>query len=94
MATLEEQETIITQNRADDSVSIYTSNTNDLAYFLKKSDFQLVREYKNADTGELEAAEFRLPKTRANVRKILKRQVSPEQRESLANRLSTLRKSN
>lgn len=32
MATLEEQETIISQNRADDYVSIWTFNTHDIAY--------------------------------------------------------------
>ena len=94
MATLEEQETIITQNRADDFISIYTSNTNDLRYFFSKHEFKLVRAYTDVETNETCAAEFRLPKDRANIRKILKRQVSPEQRESLANRLSTIRKSN
>lgn len=44
MPTLEEQETIITQNRADDYVSIWTSSTPDIAYFRKTKGFELVKE--------------------------------------------------
>lgn len=87
MATLEEQETIIAQNRADDSVSIYTSNTHDLRYFKSRSEFTLIQEWFDAETGEVEAASFTLPKERANIRKILKAQRAPmteEQKAKLA----------
>lgn len=66
MPTLEEQETIITQNRADDYVSIWTSSTPDIAYFRKTKGFELVKD-------------------RANIRKILKRQVTEAQRERMRN---------
>lgn len=84
MPTMEEQETIITQNRADDYVSIWTSNTHDIAYFTKTDGFELV----NTGTyeGEVVSAEFHLPKSRANVRKILKRQMSDEQRDAARER--------
>lgn len=85
MPTLEEQETIITQNRADDFVSIWTSNTHDIAYFRKAKGFELVKE--DTYEGEVISAEFRLPKEKVNLRKILKRQVSDAQRE----RMRTLR---
>ena len=96
MATLEEQETIITQNRADDTVSIYTSNTHDIRYFKSRKEFTLVQEWFDAETGECEAASFTLPKDRANIRKIVKstRNLSDEQRQALADRLNTLRNSN
>lgn len=84
MPTMEEQETIITQNRADDFVSIWTSNTHDIAYFSGKEGFNLIK----TDTyqGEIVSAEFRVPKERANIRKILKRQMSDEQRDAARER--------
>lgn len=88
MATLEEQETIISASRTDDYVSIYTSNIHDLAYFRKDARYELVREWHAADTGEIEAAEFRIPQNRANIRKIAKREVSDEQREAAAARMA------
>ena len=96
MATLEEQETIITQNRSDDYVSVYTSNTHDLAYFSKPPAFKLVKEWFDAETGEIEAAEFHLPKTRANVRKIVKRvsNMTDEQKRVQSERLRAVRNSN
>lgn len=96
MASMEEQETIITHNRADDTVSIYTSNIHDLRYFKSKSDFTLIREWFDAETGEVEAASFTLPKDRANLRKIVKtrKNLTDEQRQALADRLSTARNSN
>lgn len=89
MATLEEQETIITQNRADDYVSIYTSNTHDIRYFKSRKDFELVEEWFDAETGEVEAASFTLPKDRANIRKIVKREnnLTDEQKKILADRM-------
>lgn len=89
MTTMEEQETIITQNRADDHVSIWTSNTHDIAYFLKTDSFELV----STDTyeGETVSAEFRLPKSRANVRKILRRTMSESQKAQAATRLAQYR---
>lgn len=87
MATLEEQETIITQNRVDDFVSIYTSNTHDIRYFKSRKEFTVVEEWFDADTGEIEAVAFTLPKDRANIRKIVKRQVSEEQRQILSERM-------
>lgn len=62
MASMEEQETIFTQNRADDTVSIYTSNTYDIRYFKSRKEFTLVQEWFDAETGEVEAAIFTLPK--------------------------------
>lgn len=96
MATLEEQETIITQNRADSVVSVYTSNTHDIRYFKSRKEFTLVEEWFDAETGEVEAASFTLPKERANIRKIVKntRNLTDEQRQELADRLNTLRNSN
>lgn len=90
MATLEEQETIITQTRADDYVSIWTSSTPDIAYFTKTAGFELVRT--STYEGEIEAAEFRVPKGRANIRKILKRQMSDEQRVATRDRLAAARR--
>lgn len=96
MATMEEQETIITQNRADDTVSIYTSNTHDIRYFKSRREFTLVQEWFGAETGEVEAASFTLPKERANIRKIVKnrKNLTDEQRQALADRLNTVRNSN
>lgn len=96
MASMEEQETIITQNRVDDTVSIYTSNTHDIRYFKSRKEFTLVEEWLDAETGEVEAASFTLPKERANIRKIVKRtrNLTDEQRQALADRLNTLRNSN
>jgi len=87
MTTMEEQETIITQNRADDHVSIWTSNTHDIAYFSKTEGFELVK----TDTyeGEVVSAEFRVPKERANIRKLLKRKVTDAQREAARERFSS-----
>lgn len=85
MPTLEEQETIITQNRADDYVSIWTSSTPDIAYFRKTKAFELVKE--DTYEGEVVSAEFRIPKSRANIRKIVKRQVSDQQRTAARDRL-------
>lgn len=84
MPTMEEQETIITQNRADGFVSVWTSNTHDIIYFTKTDGFELVK----TDTyeGEIVSAEFHVPRSRANVRKILKRQMSDEQREAARDR--------
>lgn len=84
MTSMEEQETIITQNRADDFVSIWTSNTHDIAYFTSKDGFELIK----TDTyqGDIVSAEFRVPKDRANIRKILKRQMSDEQRDAARER--------
>lgn len=95
MASMEEQETIISQNRADDTVNIYTSNTHDIRYFKKTAAFTLVREWFDAETGEVEAASFTLPAERANIRKIVKREtnLTPEQRQALADRLNTVRNS-
>lgn len=90
MATLEEQETIITQTRADDYVSIWTSSTPDIAYFTKTAGFELVKTWTYE--GEIEAAEFRVPKDRANIRKILKRQMSDEQRAATRDRLAAARR--
>lgn len=81
MTTLEEQETIITQTRADVYVTIWTSSTPDIAYFTKTAGFELVKTWTYE--GEVEAAEFRVPKDRANIRKILKRQVSEAQRQRM-----------
>ena len=96
MATLEEQETIITQNRVDDTVSIYTSNTHDIRYFKNRKEFTLVQEWFDAETGEVEAASFTLPKERANIRKIVKREsnMTEEQKQVLRDRLNTVRNSN
>jgi len=96
MATLEEQETIITQNRADSVVSVYTSNTHDIRYFKSRKEFTLIEEWLDSETGEIEAASFTLPKERANIRKIVKntRNLTDEQRQELADRLNTLRNSN
>lgn len=93
MATLEEQETIITQNRVDSVVSVYTSNTHDIRYFKSRKEFTLIEEWFDPETGEVEAASFTLPKERANIRKIVKntRNLTDEQRQELANRLNTLR---
>lgn len=93
--TIPEQETIITQNRADDYVSIYSSSTPDIAYFNKRDEFTLVQEWRNADTGEIEAAQWALPNDRANIRKIVKTQRAPlteEQRVKVAERLKRGRK--
>lgn len=89
MASMEEQETIITQNRADDAVSIYTSNTHDIRYFKKTAAFTLVQEWLDAETGEVEAASFTLPAERANIRKIVKREntMTEEQKRAAADRL-------
>lgn len=84
MGTMEEQETIITQNRADDYVSIWTSNTHDIAYFRKTKGFELVKE--DTYQGEIVSASFLVPKDRANIRKILKRQMSDEQRAAARER--------
>lgn len=84
MPTLEEQETIITQNRADDYVSIWTSSTPDIAYFRRAKGFELVKE--DTYQGEVVSAEFRLPKQKANIRKILKRQVTDAQRDAARKR--------
>lgn len=96
MASLEEQETIITQNRADDVVSIYTSNTHDIRYFKGRKEFALIEEWFDAETGEIEAASFTLPKDRANIRKIVKREsnMSEEQKQQAAERLKAARNSN
>ena len=83
MPTLEEQETIITQNRSDDYVSIWTSSTPDIAYFRKTKGFELVKEDRYQ--GEVVSAEFRVHKERVNIRKILKRQVSEAQRDRMRN---------
>lgn len=93
MASLEEQETIITQNRADDYVSIYTSNTHDIKFFKSRKVFELVEEWLDAETGEVEAASFSLPKERANIRKIVKREsnMTEEQKQVLRDRLNTVR---
>lgn len=95
MATLEEQETIITQNRADDHVSIYTSNTHDIKHFKSKAAFKLIQEWFDAETGEVEAAEFHLPKEQANIRKIAKRvsNMTEEQKQVLRDRLNSSRNS-
>lgn len=89
MPTMEEQETIITQNRADDYVSIWTSNTHDIAYFSKTDGFELVK----TDTyeGETVSAEFHVPKDRANIRKILRRTMSAEQKAKNVDRLAAYR---
>ena len=89
MPTMEEQETIITQNRADDYVSIWTSNTHDIVYFSKTDGFELVK----TDTyeGETVSAEFRVPKERANIRKILRRTMNDDQRAQAATRLAQYR---
>lgn len=84
MPTLEEQETIISQNRADDYISIWTSSTPDIAYFRKAKGFELVKE--DTYQGEVVSAEFRLPKEKANIRKILKRQVTEAQRDAARER--------
>lgn len=89
MATMEKQETIITQTRADDYVSIWTSSTPDIAYFTKTAGFELVKTWTYE--GEIEAAEFRVPKDRANIRKILKRQMSDDQRAVASERLARMR---
>lgn len=89
MATLEEQETIIIANRSEDYVSIWTSSTPDIAYFKKAKGFELVKE--TTYNGEIESAEFRVPKERVNVRKILKRQMSDEQRAEASERLARVR---
>lgn len=96
MATMEEQETIITQNRADDYVSIYTSNTHDIRYFKGRKEFTLIEEWFDAETGETEAASFTLPKERANIRKIAKRvsNMTEEQKQELRDRLNKARNSN
>lgn len=93
MASMEEQETIITQNRADDTVSIYTSNTHDIRYFKSRKEFTLVQEWFDAETGEVEAASFTLPKERANIRKIVKREstMTDEQKREAAERLKAAR---
>lgn len=83
MATLEEQETVITQNRADDYVSIWSSNTHDIAHFNGRDEFELVQEWRNED-GELEAASWRLPRDRANIRKLVKAQRGPMSAERVA----------
>lgn len=89
MASMEEQETIITQNRADDTVSIYTSNTHDLRYFKSRKEFTLIQEWFDTETGEVEAASFTLPKERANIRKIVKREstMTEEQKRLAGERL-------
>ncbi len=89
MATLEEQETIITQNRADDFVSVYTSNTHDIRYFKKHKAFTLVEEWFDPETGEAVAASFTLPAERSNIRKIVKREntMTEEQKQQAAERL-------
>lgn len=96
MASLEEQETIITQNRADSVVSVYTSNTHDIRYFKSRKEFTLIEEWFDPETGEVEAASFTLPKERANIRKIVKntRILTEEHRQELANRLNKARNSN
>lgn len=83
MATLEEQETIINQNRSADHVSVWTSNTHDIEYFSKRPEFVLQREWRDED-GIVEAAEFHLPKDRANIRKIVKTQRGPLSEERKA----------
>lgn len=77
MATTEEQETIITQNRSDDFVSVYTSNGFDLAYFDKRPEFVLVREWFDPDSGERDSAEFHIPRELVNIRKIVKAKRAP-----------------
>lgn len=96
MASMEEQETIITQNRADGHVSIYSSNTHDIAYFKKDSRFKLIREWFDAEDGTVEAAEFHIPKESANIRKIAKRvsNMTDEQKQVLRDRLAMVRNSN
>lgn len=82
MTSMEEQETIITQNRADDHVSIWTSNTHDIAYFSKTDGFELVK----TDTyeGAVVSADFRIPNTRANLRRVLKSNRKPMSEERKA----------
>lgn len=89
MATLEEQETIITQNRADSVVSVYTSNTHDIRYFKSRKEFTLIEEWFDHETGEIEAASFTLPRERANIRKIVKREnkMTEEQKRIAGERL-------
>lgn len=82
MTTMEEQETIITQNRADDHVSIWTSNTHDIAYFSKTDGFELVKE--DTYEGEVVSAAFRIPNTRANLRRVLKSTRKPMSEERKA----------
>lgn len=96
MATLEEQETIITLSRVSDTVSVYTSSGPDIRHFSKNPAFTKVREWFDAETGEVEAAEFTLPRERANIRKIVKgtRNLSDEQRKAVADRLSAARNQN
>lgn len=87
MPSIEEQETIILAGRADDYVSVYTSNTHDLAYFLKHPEFELTEEHRDGITGEVVAADFRIPADRVNYRSILKRKTKPlteEEREKKA----------
>lgn len=92
MTTMEEQETIITQNRADDYVSIWTSNTHDLAYFTKTAGFEL----QKTDTrdGEVVSASFRIPNTQANLRRVLKptrKPMSEERKAALRAQLESAR---
>ena len=93
MASLEEQETIITQSRADDYVSIYTSNSHDITFFKKDNRYTLVKEWFDPENGEVEAAEFRLHKDKANIRKITKstRNLTEEQRKASIERLQRAR---
>lgn len=79
--SMAEQETIIIAGRADDYVHVYTSNPFDLAYFRKNPEFELMEEHLDGQTGEVTAADFRIPAERANVRKILKRKVSEDAKE-------------
>lgn len=92
MASMEEQETIITANRADDFVNVWTSNTHDIAYFKKTAGFELVKE--TTYEGATESAEFRVPADRVNYRKILKAKRAPlteEQRLAATERLKQAR---
>lgn len=93
MPSIEEQETIILAGRADDYVSVYTSNTHDLAYFLKHPEFELTEEHRDGITGEVVAADFRIPADRVNYRKILKRQMSDEAKKKASERLAQVRAS-
>jgi hypothetical protein len=90
--TLEEQETVITYDRAGDTMNIYTADPYMIARLRKQEAYEVVREHRQG--GEVVAVDFRADKKLLTLRN--KRPVSnmtEEQKAAASARLKEYRES-
>lgn len=84
--SLREQETIIAYDRESREMNIYTADAALLRRLIKLDAYELVREHRK--DGQVIAADFKADKSLCFLRsKVLKRDLTEEQRAELADRL-------